>query len=249
MSDNQAFLEDVNSSEKKLGHNMLQVEIIALQKEIDHWKTSDNEKEMKLGLFKKTIANLQAQLQERTTRIESLEANMNGQINVNSQEKLESKTIIEDCKVEMDKLRQDLDAAHKKHIDDEKMIQSLQHECQELQGSLNTAQNTLSSIHSSFDSQTKQIEAYIQNNKQLQTQLDLNSSISDNLTIELEALKNELAGYKSRNEKLQSSLEETIQQLQEQLERKQSSEPKKDDDAKPPQVYGYPRTTRERRKR
>ena len=249
MSDNQAFLDDVNSTEKKLGHNMLQVEIMALQKEIEHWKTSDNEKEMKLGLFKKTISNLQAQLQERTTKIATLEANMNGQTNVNCQEKIESNTIIEDCKAEIDTLRQSLDSAQRKQADDDKAIQSLIHECQDLKNSLNTAQTTLSAVHSSFDSQTKKIETYIQSNKELQTQLDLKSNISDNLVSELETLKCELAGYKSRNEKLQSSLEETIQQLQEQLEHKQASENKTENLEKSPQVSGFPRTIRERRKR
>lgn len=57
---------------KKIGHNKLQLEIEQLKSEIDKHIYANNEKEMKLSLFKKTISQLQQQLQEKHQEIQLL---------------------------------------------------------------------------------------------------------------------------------------------------------------------------------
>lgn len=57
---------------KKIGHNKLQLEIEQLKSEIDKHIYANNEKEMKLSLFKKTISQLQQQLQEKHKEVQLL---------------------------------------------------------------------------------------------------------------------------------------------------------------------------------
>ncbi len=57
---------------KKIGHNKFQLEIEQLKSEIDKHIYANNEKEMKLSLFKKTISQLQQQLHEKHQEIQVL---------------------------------------------------------------------------------------------------------------------------------------------------------------------------------
>ena len=59
-------MSDTQTDEiRKIGHNKLQLEIEQLKSEIEKHIYTNNEKEMKLSLFKQNITNLQTQLQER----------------------------------------------------------------------------------------------------------------------------------------------------------------------------------------
>lgn len=61
---------------RKIGHNKFQLEIEQLKTEIEKHIYTNNEKEMKLSLYKQNIANLQLQLQERHAHIQSLEESL-----------------------------------------------------------------------------------------------------------------------------------------------------------------------------
>lgn len=249
MSDNQAFLDDANSSEKRLGHSLLQLENISLQKEVEHLKISDSEKEKKLGLFKKTIANLQTQLQERASKISLLEANATVLNGDQSQTILENRKYIDTLHSERDVLQATVHDLQKQKDADAHALHLLQKEHQELKSAYEESQSVLVSMKTNFEKQNKDLDILFENNKTLQIQLDLKTNILDTITVEMDELKSELAGFKTQNESLQNSLEQTIQQLQEQLEHKQVAETTSEGDAKPPQVSGFPRTHRERRKR
>jgi len=249
MADNQTFLDDANSSEKRLGHSLLQLENISLQKELEHLKTSDSEKEKKIGLFKKTIANLQTQLQERASKISLLEENATVIHGDQSQTILENRKYIDTLQSERDVLQTRVHDLEKQKEADANALHLLHKEHQDLKSAYEESQSVLVSIKTNFEKQIKDRDALFENNKTLQIQLDLKNNILDTITVEMEELKSELAGFRTQNESLQKSLEQTIQQLQEQLEHKQVTETTSDQDVKPPQVSGFPRTLRERRKR
>jgi len=244
MSD--AFLNEVNSTEKKLGHNMLQVEIAALQKEVEYWKTSDNEKEMKLGLFKKTISNLQSQLQDRALKITDLESKIRSQTTFDSKTILESNNSIESLNLEKTEIQKQIELLQQQQTNDANTITSLKKQNLDLQSTLENTQSAIHNVKLSFDKQTKENETSKQLNASLQQQLDMKTNISDNLAKELETLKITMASFQSQNETLKCSLEETIQQLREQLEHQQANDTPA---PKLPQVAGFPRSTRDRRKR
>lgn len=70
-------MEESTEQIKKLGHNKFQLEIEELKKEIEAHIYTNNEKEMKLSLFKQNISNLQKQLQECHLKIQTLEESVN----------------------------------------------------------------------------------------------------------------------------------------------------------------------------
>lgn len=70
-------MEESTEQIKKLGHNKFQLEIEELKKEIESHIYTNNEKEMKLSLFKQNISNLQKQLQECHLKIQTLEESVN----------------------------------------------------------------------------------------------------------------------------------------------------------------------------
>ena len=69
------FVNRLNSTVKNIGHNKLQIKIEELENTIAKYKKTEQEQEMKLNLFKKTISTLQGQLQEKSLYISRLETN------------------------------------------------------------------------------------------------------------------------------------------------------------------------------
>ena len=67
------FINHVNATPKTFGHNKFQLDIERLQDEVAKLNLTNNEKEMKLSLFKKNVANLQSELTTKTERIALLE--------------------------------------------------------------------------------------------------------------------------------------------------------------------------------
>jgi chromosome segregation ATPase len=69
----ETFIANVNATPKTFGHNKFQLDIERLQDEVAKLNLTNNEKEMKLNLFKKNVANLQSELTSKIERIALLE--------------------------------------------------------------------------------------------------------------------------------------------------------------------------------
>ncbi len=87
----QEHMDNINKIQRPFGHNKLQLEIEELKTQILNLQSADKEKEMKMSLFKRSVATIQQQLQERNAYIIKLEQTINSSntsINQSSQDQL-----------------------------------------------------------------------------------------------------------------------------------------------------------------
>jgi chromosome segregation ATPase len=210
MSD--TFLEHVNSTPKKLVHNKLHDEINKLQIEVQKWEKADAEKEMKLGLFKKTIATLQQQIQELNKTLHQsrqLESTVGGSNDYERKAKelqehydtkynqlqKENSTLsnnIQESIIAKDKLQAHL---NKLQIENDKLVLSKQ---------------KLILNQESQSSQLIEKQYHIDN---LQSLVSQHESTINNLTSELSLLKHELQNIKSENDILTQQTRDISNQL------------------------------------
>lgn len=198
------FLDGVNATQKKLGHNKLQLQIDELQSEITRLKKIDVEKEMKLTLFKKNISTLQTQSQERLDEISRLKNMLE-----NNPQMLELGGLrkeIEELTVKNNKLEIDIaekDRLYNIQLCKNKELETITEKEQTQQNVTNEELNTLKEHMDKITKENNELQAEID---RLKSQVDLKSNISDNIMSELQELKDELAKIKSENKMLEDEL-------------------------------------------
>lgn len=203
------FLDHVNSTPKKIGHNKLQFEIDELQNEVERLKKLDIEKEMKLTLFKKNISTLQAQSQERLDEIGRLKNMIDN--NPQTQEITNITKQLSDANSLNEKLQQqinDNELQIQQHATITKEFENVKDKFKE---QLLTLESELEKLKEHIDTLTHEHNSSLDEVKTLKSQLDLKSNVSDNIVSELEELKQELIKYKSQNETLENELQEKQQ--------------------------------------
>lgn len=217
------FIDQANNTQKKFGHNKFQLQIDELQQEIEKWKLADREKDMKVNLFRKTIATLQSQLQEKSNTITTLEQSLAEQshsdsitqLQHNHQSILEENTLL---KSQLSQTQLELDnQSHANLLLQQQVEQSEQTITQSM------AENEV--LKSKLDQHHKELVAAREHITSLTDQLKMNTNLFDSTTNELQIVKQELAKLRSANEELASQhqtvtqqLQETEQQLHKQLE-------------------------------
>lgn len=225
------FLEHVNSTPRIIGHNKFQLEIETLQKEIEAWKVADAQKDIKLDLFKKTISNLQGQLQEQATRISELQSTLHN--NPDSAQVHNLCQLLSDKDNDIHNLRSTSDSTRTK-------LESCNTQIEELQKVIETKSKISTSLSFEVDALKSTIDQHVRSIKQLesanltiQQELQMKNNLVDNSQNELECLRQELAIYKVKlNDQVQVILE-TQGELQKQLEYSKPQEVSGSEDTTP----------------
>lgn len=204
------FLEEVNTTQKKLGHNKLQLEIDGLRNEITRLKKIDVEKEMKLTLFKKNISTLQTQSQERLDEISRLKIAIQ-----NNPQTLE----VNDLTKQIDELKI-LNNNLKNNLQEKERLYNTQVSInKELEVIKDKARNDILNLNTQLESLKKHMDDITKNKDDLQievnklkSQVELKSNVSENVVLELQELKDELIKYKSANQLLEDELKKNEEQ-------------------------------------
>jgi chromosome segregation ATPase len=256
LPDTSAFLEHVNTTPKKLGHNKLQLDIEALENEVEKWKLTDTEKEMKLALFKKTIATLQNQLQERAAQLSVIVQTDSQATSTTHADELQ--TQVSELQTDKDKLCNDKATLLVENAHVRVKLEELSSSNEELNACVVKLKDDNTNLKHGFETQTSAFAAMEQEIHTLRSQLGLQTSIVDNVTQELNTLKSELNKYKTTNKLLNDTIEQHethIKQVSLQLEETESNlhqqlqPPASLQDAEPQSsVEGFPRRNGRRKR-
>jgi predicted nucleic acid-binding Zn-ribbon protein len=210
------------------------MEIDELNKEITAWKVADAQKEIKLDLFKKTISNLQTQLQDKASLITQLESSLNDKSDSTQIHNLNQLISEKDKHLEtMNSTLEDLSTqlqARTSQLDD---LHKLIERQTETTISKSTEIDALKvTVHQQVQSIT-QLEA---DNLSLRQELQMKTNLVDNSQAELLLLRQELAIYKTRLDEQVQLIVETENELQRQLE---FSKPQESLEDNTPRVIGH----------
>jgi chromosome segregation ATPase len=207
------FINKANVSQKVIGHHKLQMHIDELQAEIEKHKLHHKEQDTKLTLFKKTIANLQTQLQEKIAQANSRNNNDSNQqghindlmnrLNSNEREKQEMYNKISELNEQLSSLRIELENTNnekntlsQKFMDMKKRCQILEASCEEHVHNLNQKEELISQLKN----QTNLAESLTQKTREeiVNMSNELNNSRQQNESskIEFQCLLNELTELK-----------------------------------------------------
>lgn len=212
------FLNKINSTSKNLGHNKLQLRIDELEDNIQKSKIVEKEQEMKLNLFKKTISTLQAQLQDKSAHISRIESN-----HIDPQYE---KTIA-DLRHEISSLKMDFDNVQqdnrilKSEIDFlDKTLQSTKLEYNTIGDKSVEVQQRYNLLEQTYQKQANQLQIDLETISRLENKLNLELNIKQNLELELQSLKLELADYRTNIKNLTIIKDNEIKLLTEKLREK-----------------------------
>lgn len=207
------FLETANNTEKRLGHNKLQLEIENLNKELEKWKIADSEKELKLGLFKQNISQLQKQIVDQASIISQLRSDSDN--NPLIQQTSDNLTQIDLLQTEKVSLQRDITTLQNNIREISKQLESANYEKTQLQIQLEKIQSETSNIKTKFDEHTKVLSEKDQVITKLTSKLTNETSVKEKVEAELETLKKEISKIKQDFESVLEEKQETSLQLQE----------------------------------
>ena len=189
------FLSKINSTSKNLGHNKLQLKIDDLESKMEKYKIVEKEQEMKINLFKKTISTLQSQLQDKSAYISRIEsAHIDPQYNKKIQDLTEE---IRDLKVELDnaegeniQLKLDVDFINNK-------LETTKLEYSNSSDKNEEVQKRYIVLEQTYQKQANQLQIDLETISRLENKINLELNIRQNLELELQSLKLELADYRT----------------------------------------------------
>jgi chromosome segregation ATPase len=192
------FLEQTNATPKKLGHNKLQLDIESLNKEIEKWRLCDAEKEMKLVMFKKTIAQLQSQAKDQRDKMNQLEeTSKNTQLLQAAEDlKVSNNTLTS----ERDSLLETVAKVKDEIAQQNSVVQTLQSTNQTLTNQVSRLNDDYLKIKQAFDGQTDALAQATERSNELAKEVIMHMSICDSLKTELESVKTEIQIYKDYHE-------------------------------------------------
>jgi chromosome segregation ATPase len=208
------FLNKINSTEKIMGHNKFQQKIEELENELNIYKKYNNEQDMKINLFKKTISNLQTQLQEKSNQINVTQTSdtymytnkintLTSDLAIKTQENnnLLQRIVILEKDIEYNNI--DLEKIKGEYFD---TIDKLK--------LLNQAYKTLELKYQEKVNDIQSNKTVINN---LEKKLNLEITIKTNLELELNLLKGEVSEYRNNINNVKLEKDNEISVLTEQL--------------------------------
>jgi len=217
------FIDQANNTQKRFGHNKFQLQIEELQQEIEKWKLADREKDMKVNLFRKTIATLQSQLQEKSNAITDLENSLAEHPHTTAVTQLQDshKMVLE----ENVSLKSQLSQLQLAFDNQSQTTQTLQQELEQTKQTVAQSTTETELLKAKLDQRNAELVTAQEQITSLTDQLKMNSNLFDSTTSELQVVKGELANLRTANEQLvnehqtvSQQLQETEHQLQKQLE-------------------------------
>ena len=189
------FLSKINSTSKNLGHNKLQLKIDDLESKIGRDKIVEKEQEMKLHLFKKTIATLQSQLQDKAAYISRIESD---HIDPQYDRKIQDLTQeISNLKIKLDnadreniQLKLDVDFINNK-------LETTKLEYANIGGKTEEIQQRYIVLEQTYQKQANQLQIDLETISRLENKINFELNMRQNLELELQSLKLELVDYRT----------------------------------------------------
>jgi chromosome segregation ATPase len=189
------FLSKINSTSKNLGHNKLQLKIDDLESKIGRDKIVEKEQEMKLHLFKKTIATLQSQLQDKAAYISRIES---AHIDPQYDRKIQDLTQeISNLKIKLDnadgeniQLKLDVDFINNK-------LETTKLEYANIGGKNEEIQQRYIVLEQTYQKQANQLQIDLETISRLENKINFELNMRQNLELELQSLKLELVDYRT----------------------------------------------------
>ena len=189
------FLSKINSTSKNLGHNKLQLKIDDLESKIGRDKIVEKEQEMKLHLFKKTIATLQSQLQDKAAYISRIES---AHIDPHYDRKIQDLTQeISNLKIKLDnadgeniQLKLDVDFINNK-------LETTKLEYANIGGKNEEIQQRYIVLEQTYQKQANQLQIDLETISRLENKINFELNMRQNLELELQSLKLELVDYRT----------------------------------------------------
>jgi len=189
------FLSKINSTSKNLGHNKLQLKIDDLESKIGRDKIVEKEQEMKLHLFKKTIATLQSQLQDKAAYISRIES---AHIDPQYDRKIQDLTQeISNLKIKLDnadreniQLKLDVDFINNK-------LETTKLEYANIGGKTEEIQQRYIVLEQTYQKQANQLQIDLETISRLENKINFELNMRQNLELELQSLKLELVDYRT----------------------------------------------------
>lgn len=187
------FIEHVNSTPRTFGHNKLQIDIQELQKTIEKLNLANNEKDMKVALFKKSISAIQQQLIDKASQVSLLEEKVE-----NLSTTLTQLANSNELQVDLELEEQEKERTKQLLLKKDSKIRDLELLTKTQLERLEQTSSELKILKSSFEEQTRVL---IENEKTitiLKQQTSKLVSTNDSVQDELQSLKNDLAYYKMK---------------------------------------------------
>jgi len=188
------FLNKINSSQKIIGHNKFQQKIEDLERELDIYKKYNTEQDMKINLFKKTISNLQTQLQEKSNQINS---NQNTETIIYTEQ---INTLTSNLSLKSQENVKLLERLHLLEMEIEYKnadFEKIKNEYILTLDKMSDLKQLYSSLDSNYQSQVNDIQRNKNIIKELENKLNLEATIKNKLETELSLLKTEVSEYRN----------------------------------------------------
>lgn len=200
------FLNDTNSTPRRLGHNKLQDTIDQLEIQLKKQELAHTEQEMKLGLYKKTIASLQAQIADQSSIIAELKsapalieptATTNDNYDILLEDSLQKCSLLEQ---ENQKYKQALATQEQQHNTSSQMVS-----------------DELQRLKTAFDNQTREFNECKEKFQLLSQELTQAQNVANASATERDTLRHELAISNQKYLEQTQELQESHNELQKQL--------------------------------
>jgi ribosomal protein L29 len=209
------FINKLNSTPRPIGNNKFQQRIEELESLVEKHKVTEKEYETKINLFKKTIATLQTQLQEKSSHISRLET---------SHIDPEYEKQIIDLNQRMSEMNTHTEFTREENA-------SLKRECEFLQLSINDIKTDRDNIltgaadlkqrytvlETTHQRQAVQLQAYSETINRLENKIGLEQNLRTNLENELASMKEELTRYRTDIENITIAKDMEIERLTQEL--------------------------------
>lgn len=217
MSENtEEFLNTVNQTQKKLGHNKYQIEIECLQGQLAKTNQENKEQNMEIELLKTTIENLQKEL-DNTQAIDSA--------NKHSEEltlKLnEKQSTIESLEKSISQLKLDLESKTAECSEHNKNAVNTTNTLEELLTKYSSLSESNNHLQELFDKQTNDFQNSQAQLEKEQNKLMNERNISQSLRQQIEDIKFKIADYQTQYEDTlqeNNNLRDEIKKLQESMQ-------------------------------
>lgn len=191
--------ENKQPIKKFIGHNKLQLRIQELNNEMIKLNNINKEKDMQINLLRRTISNLQTNLQDKTNKITELTNILNDTSNVSNtkNENLQIlNTDVKNLKIEIDNLNKDKETLTI-------TLGSIRDENESLKSTQITLQKQIVILEADNGHKGRLIENLKDEKEQILKDTELQKSLYSNMQNEFINLKNELVSLKSDVDKYQ----------------------------------------------
>jgi len=207
------FLEHINANQKQYGHNKFQLQIEDLNRENSHLMSINSEKDSQIDLYKKSVANLQSELQVKMNQLTCLEEELATQRKL--QETGDKTEVITEQLAKITLIQQEKQSLADKLQDKDSVINELTNKLSLTNLKITELETSNRTLSTKNDGLVKDIEQKNTTILDLQNALSLKNDTNTKLSNELEFVKLELANTKLELNVQQMNIKTLSQQLDE----------------------------------